>query len=70
MSLSAGEQLGPYRVIEKIGAGGMGEVYRAHDSRLNRDVAVKVSSERFSERFSREAHAVAALNHPICLPPL
>src|SRR6201984_1062503 len=67
MILKAGDQLGPYRVLEPIGAGGMGEVYRAHDPRLNRDVAVKVSSERFSERFSREAHAVAALNHPnIC----
>src|SRR6478736_4695105 len=67
MILKSGEQLGPYRVLEPIGAGGMGEVYRAHDPRLNRDVAVKVSSERFSERFSREAHAVAALNHPnIC----
>ncbi|MBZ5631664.1 MAG: protein kinase [Acidobacteriia bacterium] len=67
MILKSGEQLGPYRVLEPIGAGGMGEVYRAHDPRLNRDVAIKVSSERFSERFSREAHAVAALNHPsIC----
>jgi len=53
MILKSGEQLGPYRVLEPIGAGGMGEVYRAHDPRLNRDVAVKVSSERFSERFSR-----------------
>src|SRR6266853_5604368 len=45
----------------------MGEVYRAHDPRLRRDVAIKVSAERFSERFEREAHAVAALNHPnIC----
>src|SRR5262245_24753382 len=42
----------------------MGEVYRAHDPRLNRDVAVKVSAERFSERFEREARAIAALNHP------
>ncbi len=64
MILKAGDQLGPYRVLEPIGAGGMGEVYRAHDPRLNRDVAIKVSSERFSERFSREAHAVASLNHP------
>jgi eukaryotic-like serine/threonine-protein kinase len=45
----------------------MGEFYRAHDSRMGRDVAIKVAAERFSERFSREAHAVAALNHPnIC----
>src|SRR5271165_6876399 len=45
----------------------MGEVYRAHDPRMGRDVAIKISSERFSDRFSREVHAVAALNHPnIC----
>src|ERR1700694_663100 len=67
MPLSAGEKLGPYEIIELIGAGGMGEVYRARDPRLNRDVAIKVSGERFSDRFSREAQAVAALNHPnIC----
>ena len=67
MPLSAGDKLGPYDVLESLGAGGMGEVYRAHDSRLKRDVAVKVSRERFSERFEREARAVAALNHPnIC----
>src|SRR5262245_13315094 len=64
MPLSAGEKLGPYEIVELIGKGGMGEVYRAHDPRLNRDVAVKVSSERFSERFEREARAIAALNHP------
>jgi serine/threonine-protein kinase len=64
---SAGDKLGPYEILAKIGAGGMGEVYRAHDPRLRRDVAIKVSAERFSERFDREAHAVAALNHPnIC----
>jgi len=64
MSLAPGTKLGPYEILAPIGAGGMGEVYRAHDSRLDRDVAIKVSSERFSERFSREAHAIAALNHP------
>src|SRR6202158_6397935 len=64
MSLVPGTKLGPYEILAPLGAGGMGEVYRAHDPRLNRDVAIKVSSERFSERFSREAHAVAALNHP------
>jgi Tol biopolymer transport system component len=65
--LSAGDKLGPYEILAKIGAGGMGEVYRARDTRLRRDVAIKVSAERFSERFDREAHAVAALNHPnIC----
>src|ERR1700726_582681 len=67
MSLSVGEKLGPYEILAPIGKGGMGEVYRARDTRLNRDVAVKVSSEKFSERFDREARAIAALNHPnIC----
>src|SRR6202045_705847 len=67
MSLSIGDKLGPYEILEPIGKGGMGEVYRARDTRLNREVAVKVSAERFSERFEREARAIAALNHPnIC----
>ncbi|HEY4362065.1 MAG TPA: protein kinase [Bryobacteraceae bacterium] len=67
MPLAVGTKLGPYEILAPIGAGGMGEVYRAHDSRLGRDVALKVSSERFSDRFEREARAVAALNHPhIC----
>src|SRR6266550_4522237 len=67
MPLQPGERLGPYEILAPIGAGGMGEVYRAHDSRLHRDVAIKVSAERFAERFEREARAVAALNHPnIC----
>jgi len=67
MPLSAGDRLGPYEVLSPIGAGGMGEVWKARDSRLNRIVAIKVSAEKFSERFEREAHAVAALNHPnIC----
>src|SRR5512135_515250 len=67
MTLSAGTRLGPYEIVSAIGAGGMGEVYRARDTRLNRDVAIKVSAERFNDRFSREAQAVAALNHPnIC----
>ncbi|MDE3164508.1 MAG: serine/threonine-protein kinase [Acidobacteriota bacterium] len=67
MPLSTGTRLGPYEIIAPIGAGGMGEVYRAHDPRLGRKVAIKVSAERFSERFEREARAVAALNHPnIC----
>ena len=63
MPLSAGTRLGPYEVLAPIGAGGMGEVYRAHDPRMGRDVAIKVSAERFSDRFSREVRAVAALNH-------
>src|ERR1700687_2884768 len=64
MSLAAGTKLGPYEIQALIGAGGMGEVYRAHDPRMGRDVAIKIAAERFSERFSREVHAVAALNHP------
>jgi eukaryotic-like serine/threonine-protein kinase len=67
MPLAAGERLGPYEILALIGAGGMGEVYRARDTRLDRVVAVKVAKEKFSERFEREARAVAALNHPhIC----
>ncbi len=63
MTLSIGDRLGPYEILAPIGAGGMGEVYRAHDTRLRRDVAIKVSAARFSERFEREAKAIAALNH-------
>ena len=63
MSLSAGDKLGPYEIVAPIGAGGMGEVYKARDTRLDRMVAVKVSAAQFSERFEREARAVAALNH-------
>ena len=64
---SAGSQFGPYRVERSIGKGGMGEVWRARDARLNRDVAIKISAEQFSDRFEREARAIAALNHPnIC----
>jgi Tol biopolymer transport system component/tRNA A-37 threonylcarbamoyl transferase component Bud32 len=67
MPLSVGDRLGPYEVVALIGKGGMGEVYRARDPRLNRDVAIKVSAAQFSERFEREAKAIAALNHPnIC----
>jgi tetratricopeptide (TPR) repeat protein len=63
MPLTAGDKLGPYEILGLIGAGGMGEVYRAHDSRLGRDVAIKVSAQQFSDRFEREARAIAALNH-------
>src|SRR5580700_10871107 len=67
MALTKGERLGPYEILALIGKGGMGEVYRARDPRLNRDVAIKVSNAQFSERFAREAQAIAALNHPhIC----
>src|SRR6185436_19400793 len=67
MALAPGTNLGPYEILSLLGAGGMGEVYRARDSRLNRDVAIKVSAERFNERFEREARVIASLNHPnIC----
>src|SRR5436190_17891581 len=70
MELSAGTRLGPYEILAPIGAGGMGEVYRAHDTRLGRDVAVKVLPESLARdpermaRFEREAHVLASLNHP------
>lgn len=60
MQLSPGDKLGPYVILASIGAGGMGEVYRARDTRLNRDVAIKVSGAQFSDRFEREAKAIAA----------
>src|ERR1700736_3061027 len=67
MPLSVGTCLGPYEILALIGKGGMGEVYRALDPRVGREVAIKVSAEEFSERFEREARAIAALNHPnIC----
>jgi serine/threonine protein kinase len=70
MSLSPGTRLGPYEILAPLGAGGMGEVYRARDSRLRREVAIKVLSPEFSSdaqrrsRFEQEAHAASALNHP------
>jgi eukaryotic-like serine/threonine-protein kinase len=63
MPVAAGTRLGPYEILGRIGAGGMGEVFKATDTRLNRTVAIKVAREQFSERFEREARAVAALNH-------
>jgi len=63
MTLTAGTRLGPYEILAPIGAGGMGEVYKARDTRLGRIVAIKLSREQFSGRFEREARAVAALNH-------
>src|SRR5712692_4869687 len=67
MPPSVGDKLGPYEILAPIGAGGMGEVYKARDTRLDRLVAIKVAQANFSERFEREARAIAALNHPhIC----
>ena len=73
MSLSAGARLGPFEIVGPLGAGGMGEVYRARDTRLGREVAIKVLPEAFAadpdrlRRFEQEARAIAALNHPhIC----
>ena len=63
MPLAPTTRLGPYEILALIGAGGMGEVYKARDTRLDRIVAVKICNEEFSERFEREAHAVASLNH-------
>src|SRR4030095_4312221 len=70
MSLTAGARLGPYEILSLLGRGGMGEVYRAKDTRLRRDVAIKVLPPSFSadpdrvQRFEREAQVLAALNHP------
>ena len=73
MTLSPGTRLGPYEITAPLGAGGMGEVYRARDTRLGRDVAVKVLPQHLSSnsevraRFEREAKTVSSLNHPhIC----
>jgi len=67
MPLTPGQKLGPYDILAPLGKGGMGEVYKARDTRLNRIVAIKVAQDRFPARFEREARAVAALNHPnIC----
>src|SRR5215203_5710051 len=67
MALSAGTRLGPYEILAPIGAGGMGEVWKARDTRLDRIVAIKRLKAEQSERFKREARAIAALNHPhIC----
>src|SRR5215831_15274568 len=65
--LAAGILVGPYRIESKLGEGGMGEVFRAVDTRLGRAVAIKTAREQFSSGFEREARAIASLNHPnIC----
>ena len=70
MALESGSRLGSYEILDAIGAGGMGEVYRAKDTKLGREVAIKVLPEEFTQhpqklaRFEREARLLAALNHP------
>src|SRR6202453_5201128 len=70
MALTSGTKLGPYEILSPLGAGGMGEVYRARDTRLGRDVAIKVLPEALAHdadrlrRFEQEARTIAALNHP------
>src|ERR1700683_5432521 len=70
MALTPGTKLGPYEIVSPVGAGGMGEVYRARGARLHRDVAIKVLPAAFAReperlrRFQQEAQAIAALNHP------
>src|SRR6185295_11021031 len=70
MTLSSGTRLGPYEILSALGAGGMGEVYRARDTRLDRTVAIKIlrgAHPDLDPRFEREAKAIAALSHPhIC----
>ena len=73
MALAAGARLGPYEILSALGAGGMGEVYKARDTRLDRIVAIKVlpshlaADPQFRERFDREARAISSLDHPhIC----
>src|SRR5215467_1928996 len=73
MTLTAGTKLGPYEIVAPLGAGGMGEVYRARDTRLDREVAIKVlaahlsASPELKQRLEREARAISSLNHPhIC----
>src|SRR5260370_14554322 len=74
MALASGTKLGPYEIQSPLGAGGMGEVYRAKDTRLGRDVALKILPESFARqidrlrRFEQAARAVTALNHPHILP--
>lgn len=72
--LSPGEMVGPYRLVERAGQGGMAEVWRAYDARLDRHVAIKFRSRRYAaetgylERFQREARAISRLDHPNILP--
>ena len=64
MTLTVGDRLGPHEITGQLGKGGMGEVFRARDTRLGRDVAIKISAQKFGERFEREARVISSLNHP------
>ena len=64
MMLSAGARLGPYEILAPLGEGAMGIVYKANDTRLGRPVAIKFVKSEFTQRWEREARAIAALNHP------
>ena len=67
MELKPGAKLGPYEIVSMLGKGGMGEVWKAHDPQIGRDVAIKVSAQQFTDRFEREVRAIGSLNHPnIC----
>jgi eukaryotic-like serine/threonine-protein kinase len=76
MALAAGTKLGPYEIVALLGAGGMGEVYRARDTHLDRTVGIKVPASHLSsfpelkQRMEREARAISSLNHPIYLSSL
>ena len=67
MAVQTGDKVGRYEILARIGAGGMGEVWKARDTRLDRFVAIKFAQERFTDRFESEARAIASLSHPnIC----
>jgi serine/threonine protein kinase len=67
MPVSVGDNIGPYEILALIAAGGMGEVFKARDTRLDRTVAIKFSKSQFTDRLGRETRVLAALNHPhIC----
>src|SRR6202167_1487723 len=67
MELKAGDKLGSYEIVSMLGKGGIGEVWKARDPQIGRDVAIKVAAQQFTDRFEREVRAIGALNHPnIC----
>src|ERR1700690_867164 len=68
MNIAPGSRLGPYELLSPIGAGGMGQVWKGLDTRLDRIVAIKIAAADFTERFATEARAIAKLNHPYICP--